>query len=89
MTMTCKNCLHYCVCDYVSILGKVCKDFKNSSEWVKVRHGRWIQVTPFSCDCSLCGCGRYGLATDGEDYCKKCGARMDGEPGNTGELNEE
>lgn len=31
--MTCKDCLHYKMCNYGQI-GKLCADFSNKSEWV-------------------------------------------------------
>lgn len=50
------------------------------AEPVEVRpiaYGEWIQDTPFSCVCSACGHGRYGLATeDNQNFCSACGALM-------------
>ena len=31
--MTCKECLHYKMCDYGKI-GRICTDFSDNSEWV-------------------------------------------------------
>lgn len=56
--MTCKDCLHYKMCNYGQI-GKLCADFSDKSEWVHLpckvgdtiffdtwRHGESIGVQP-------------------------------------------
>lgn len=37
-----------------------------------MRHGRWIDET-----CSICG--QYVYSGDANNYCPKCGAKMDGD----------
>ena len=38
-----------------------------------VRHGKWIVDEDGNIECSECGC--HGV---GDNYCERCGARMDG-----------
>lgn len=41
------------------------------------RKGHWIENTPFSCACSVCGAERYGLTDDPADKrCPACHAAM-------------
>lgn len=41
------------------------------------KEGYWIEDTPFSCCCSVCGSTRWGGVNDlGDDHCPLCHARM-------------
>lgn len=61
------------------------KDFE-PQEYVKVKHGRWIEVQRINptdrmaiCECSNCGDTIW--VYDGQrtwNYCPNCGAKMDG-----------
>ena len=83
---TCKDCLHYSVCDYVSILGKTCKDFKDHTMYVEVVHGQWIyeeepdENNNVEAHCSMCFAGDLHATAlmNKVPYCWKCGAKMDG-----------
>lgn len=58
-----------------------------SADVAPVRHGRWNDINPavlkpgvnWVCRCSECGCPQDYK----HNYCPNCGARMDGEEGNT------
>lgn len=38
-----------------------------------IRHGKWIVDEDGNIECSECGC--HGI---GDNYCERCGAKMDG-----------
>ncbi len=73
---TCKDCLHYKICEYVSFVGKTCKDFKDRSNYVEVVHGHWIKEHLLGCEpyylCSVCG----KLHDQDYNFCNNCGADM-------------
>ena len=80
--MTCKDCIHYKVCDTLEFEGCVC--FKNKADYAEVKYGEWVQDKHWQYDykCSICGeyaCeGNYGNNDNLTDYCPNCGAKMDG-----------
>lgn len=59
--MTCKDCIHYEICTFGSIINKNmekdCKRFKNKADVVEVKYGEWIEDGYFDipCSCSYCG----------------------------------
>lgn len=46
--------------------------FEQDEEWTRVRHGHWVVDEDGNIKCSECG--HYGV---GDDYCERCGAKMD------------
>ena len=84
--MTCKDCIHYDVCDIPSITNDInnakdCGKFKNKADYAEVKHGKWIQGIPYVC--SICGkpapdekntSERYSCWTS--PHCPHCGAQM-------------
>ncbi len=73
----CKQCLHYEICEYVSILGKTCKGFKDRTKWVKKKIAKWIPINTidkwrYQCDC----CKHYVDAGTDRNYCPNCGCEM-------------
>ena len=68
----CKDCLHYCLCEYVSITGKTCKDFKDKYDWEKVTRCKdckhWKDVVSGCTDhVKCCEIGFYMVCENG--YC--------------------
>ena len=68
MKISCKNCIHYGLCEYSSITGKdiECKDYKGKNDYIKivrckdcsVPHNKWT------------GCPKLnGLVTLPDFYC--------------------
>ena len=68
MKVSCKNCIHYGLCEYGSITGKniECKDYKGTNDYIKivrckdcaVPHNKWT------------GCPKLGgLVTPLDFYC--------------------
>ena len=90
--MTCKDCIHYEICQIMSEqygISKVpscqCGFFKPSADVVEVRHGHWIEKpNPWGQDgshtyiCSECN-ERISVLGTPLRYCPFCGAKMDGE----------
>lgn len=88
---TCKDCLHYEVCDQSSrqmwalMAGeKECSDFKDRAKYAEVVHGAWLPVIdespqvlkmPMFFGYKCSVCGRCDEQE--EPYCH-CGAKMDG-----------
>lgn len=88
--MTCKDCIHCEVCDFISItnditIAKSCDHFKNKADYAGVKRGEWF-VKEFSYSkfitCSVCNSvidSSYTNIDENEfDYCPYCGAKMDG-----------
>ena len=90
--MTCKDCIHYDVCQYHiteetgMTVAECSHTFKNKADFVEVKHGEWIyntdDFTPKT-RCSVCGHNKPLVAGESvkqepNDYCNKCGAKMDG-----------
>ena len=93
---SCKECVHYEICKcwsddlYRQELScafdetKICKDFKNKSDFQEVKHGEWKKYDEDIFECSECGYLWYltNISTDPKDndafYCPLCGAKMDG-----------
>ena len=80
MLKFCKDCIHYKICEYSTIVDKptTCKDFL-TADVAPVVHGEWIECGKDDNDmtivqCSICQIKRYGAPA----YCSRCGARMDG-----------
>ena len=51
----------------------------NVTEWVQVRHGRWIKeesVGDCCYKCSECGFIRDAYLLEVDNYCPQCGAQM-------------
>lgn len=87
---TCKDCICYDIlCQHTLQEDelKLCESFKNKAEYAEVKHGKWIYNTDdFSpkMRCSVCGYNKplvagVGIEQEPNDYCNKCGAKMDGE----------
>ena len=91
----CGDCFHAELCEKSEMLVGFSRDnpaycgmFLNSSDVVKVRHGRWIfgEIGPIGCNvnCSECGWSVKDvdpvlwLDYDFHKYCGCCGAKMDG-----------
>lgn len=64
--------------------GQLCEtlDRQPTVDAEPVRHGKWMEIvthngcTPdYDCVCSLCGSSGAPI----DDYCRGCGAKMDGE----------
>ena len=86
--MTCKDCIHYddCLNDertrYYSatiscnVVEKHCDFFKDKTDFVKVKHAKWIYEVKYY-SCSNCAGKRFNLllGTDAE-FCPYCGAKM-------------
>lgn len=88
---TCKDCFnfgeclksgetpHYAVDGCHTDVEKLCKNFKNKSDYAEVKHGTWSRGTELSEYARCSACNRkmnsycYGYA-----YCPLCGAKMDG-----------
>ena len=98
--MTCKDCIHYVWCkDTIAdenwtdeapkeikemFSPKGCENFKNKSDFVEVKHGRWFETDRFDYyktpiyQCSVC------LREVADNYiilhkhCLHCGAKMEG-----------
>ena len=90
--MTCKDCIHYIVCDIPSITNDIttakgCGAFKNKADYVEVvRCGEWtadIQKITTPAGIEFDGQVGYKCSVCGrteisrEPYCN-CGAKMDG-----------
>ena len=82
--MTCKDCIHYKMCDFPSItnditIAKSCEDFKNKADYAEVKHGKWKRRGQ-EIYCSVCknesAFNPFG-ASKFSDYCPHCGAKMD------------
>ena len=70
----CKQCLHYEICEYVSILGKTCKDFKDRTKWSEKKIGKWDKNHP---DDNIVYCDQCYMPQDmPTPYCHSCGAEM-------------
>lgn len=88
--MTCKDCIHYDICDIVDITqdiheAKDCGQFKDKAEYQKVKHGYWEEVKcgdgvfDYCFRCSNCGNTTPPKAFPiAPDYCPNCPAKMDG-----------
>ena len=89
--MTCKDCLHYDVCEELEQKNGIpktfacqCAFFKDKSDYAEVVHGEWIYDYSGECvpgtDAPLCQkcseCGEYTV--NEENFCPNCGAKMDG-----------
>lgn len=80
--MTCKDCVHYEICETLRpiewCMDKTCSRYKHKADFVEVKHGEWIKKERKyypSYVCSVCG---YSTPFDNGNYCKNCGAKMDG-----------
>ena len=90
LTVTdCDKCMHEEICDQVGRLlwstmygEETCSDYKNRSEYVKVRHGRWVKSNAGGFVCCTCCEDIFvnsdWLRHDTWNYCPNCGAKMDG-----------
>ena len=80
---TCKDCLHFEVCCYVSHQLPICDSYAEP-----VKHGRWISLTECAnagVYCSVCSkkvykedyawCNKKNKVRS--NYCPNCGAKMD------------
>ena len=85
--MACKDCISYEVCENGQLFETPCIHHKNKADFVEVKHGYWIyntdDFTP-KMRCSSCGYNKPLVAGENikqelNDYCNKCGAKMDGE----------
>lgn len=89
---TCKECFHYEVClsaqrsvaVHHSDNNNCCLQYKDKSEYVKQKHGRWEKANKrpksYIYRCSACGGEAYFCGgVCGYDYCPNCFAKMDGE----------
>lgn len=70
----CKQCLHYEICEYVSILGKICKDFKDRTKWTEKKIGKWDKNHPND---NIVYCDQCYMPQDmPTPFCHSCGAEM-------------
>ena len=75
---TCKECLHYDVCERYGrtvdfpVDDGVCLDFADRSKYVVREKGEWLYHTNASVKCPVCG-GVFGMAVD---FCPYCGSDM-------------
>ncbi len=83
----CERCIHYDVCllhedNFIEDVAKngFCGKFKNKDDVAEVKHGYWIGQHPKVPKCSVCGAIDWNKG----DYCRYCGAKMDGEENNHG-----
>lgn len=92
MRKSCKDCLHFESCDYLSgfYFGvgisddwkKTCQKFTNKDEWKKEGHAHWVtdEHNDRLCRCSNC---EYPVslkfALKYPNFCENCGAKMDEE----------
>ena len=85
--MTCRDCIHYEVCQYhideeTKMTINECGRFKNKADFVEVKHSKWIWLEGILYECYECG-----AKTEVDEkmnqplyqYCPYCGAKMDGE----------
>lgn len=88
---TCKDCIHFEVCDSGRHIGEYeiddgvysdgveneCLTFKNKADYAEVKHGEWKAsvMGTGAPHCSVCN----GVAPSRYIYCPHCGAKMDGE----------
>ena len=57
-------------------------DNGDAIEISRVRHGRWVDTDSEFAQCSLCKYPVYA-AWNATNYCPNCGAKMDGDDGNS------
>ena len=98
---TCEECLHYeaCVLNEAYWVkhnaGQACHAFKDKSQYVEQKHGRWVDVYGGKYDnpryaCSECqekalytfevdSLGHEIAVQELSDHCPECGVKMDGE----------
>lgn len=70
----CKQCLHYEICKYVSILGNTCKDFKDRAKWAEKKIGKWDKNHPSD---NIVYCDQCYMPQDmPTQFCHSCGAEM-------------
>lgn len=93
MKLTCRDCIHYDVCDYhitemtTMTIAECSHEFKNKADLVEVKHGEWIEKEEIYGDvyytCS--NCNNDWTTIDGTpqenfmNFCPNCGAKMDGD----------
>lgn len=90
--MTCKDCIHYCVCkdmwadenwtdEAPAEIRKMfspqgCENFTAAVDLAPVKHGEWVDLNIAEWQCSEC---KYRVERwNNTPYCPECGARMDG-----------
>ena len=70
----CKQCLHYKICEYVSVLGKTCKDFKDRTKWAEKKIGKWDKN---HLNDNIVYCDQCYMPQDmPTPFCHSCGAEM-------------
>ena len=89
--MTCKDCIHFEVCDrssrmmWAAMEGKTeCDDFKDRSRYVVREKGEWNTVfyerngtlSSYSHLCPKCKYFYRDIRFKGHDFCPNCGADM-------------
>jgi hypothetical protein len=84
--MTCKDCVHYGVCELLEksiISSKYCDFFKNKADFVEVKHGEWVYWQPDGTNhlwkCSVCGGAivtPMRFVAKHIAFCEHCGADM-------------
>lgn len=82
---TCKDCLHYEVCQYHiteetdMTVNECSHEFKDKSQYAEVKRGKWLWKSNgyrHRYECSVCQTGLSLLFRT--NYCPKCGAKMNG-----------
>lgn len=87
---TCKDCLHYNVCQYhideetKMTVAECSYGFKNKSDYVKVKHGKWLMCLTdepwqkgYHGRCSVCGKFYTYNINEMPRRCNYCDALMD------------
>ena len=84
-TKSCSDCIHFDVCYKIEHFGRDLEDTSPCKQFISkdvepVKHGHWVKEKPdvlIHWHCSVCeNC--YYLEEPNEDYCPRCGAKMDG-----------
>ena len=88
---TCKDCLHYEVCQYHiteetdMTVNECSHEFKDKSHYAEVKHGEWKKQSfiIFDGEVIYYNCSECNTTWNADtNYCPNCGAKMDG--GNNG-----
>lgn len=85
--MTCKDCIHFDVCDYhitelTPMTVAECQHFKSKADYAEVKHGEWGKEKWMYTDQHICSLCFSTVSVHPQSveykYCPYCGAKMDG-----------